>query len=770
MDQTYDADGNLTFDGANTYTYDQQSRLTSISGPAGLTEYEYDAFGNRVATVTNGQRVEYLLDLHGLGYVTAEYDGIGQIAARNTYGLGLAQRLAGGSASFYEFDAAGSTAGITGDGGFLTERFSYGPFGELLVGNTFSNPFTYIGQFGVTSTVNGGFYMRARQYLPATGQFSSDDPIGLGGGDYNVRRYVENDPINQIDPAGTNPLAAITLAVYVVLSSGIAPIPPQAQDLSHSVQEVIKAISKRRGVFEEARAKVAQATRMNAYQAQRTVISASESLPASRAAAMRGLGVFGLAASILAFDYWLYTHPVELRKLSDKLLDLVDGPTGKNSSQVDTGVSTSIDPNDKFGAEGFGPQAFIKADTAIPYRIRFENLGPGSKDHDGNPYPTFATAPAQRVTITDQLTADLDWNTFQITELGWGDIVASIPPGSNYYAGTQTMTYNGKTFEVELEAGIDLATGRVSVTFQSIDPSWGLPPDILTGFLPPEDGTGRGMGYVLFTVRPKLGLPSGTEIRNVALISFDDQTIIATNQIDPQDASQGTDPAREALNTIDAAPPTSAVAALPANIGETNFLVSWSGSDGAGSGVAAYDVYVKVNGGAWTLWQDHTAASSAPYTGTLGSTYEFYSVAIDNVGYAEAPPATADAATTLVENGWHNFTLAEDVDGVNGVNIQDALAVIRDLRRSGSRDVLGASPTGLRLDVTDDHRVDIQDALAVIRYLRRNRPSGEGEAELNLSVGATDSPDEKNASASAVDLVLLNWWSNTSRKTRYVVD
>jgi hypothetical protein len=274
------------------------------------------------------------------------------------------------------------------------------------------------------------------------------------------------------------------------------------------------------------------------------------------------------------------------------------------------------------------------------------------------------------------------------------------------------------------------------------------------------------MGYVLFTVRPKLGLPSGTELRNVALISFDDQTIIATNQVDPQDASQGTDPAREALNTIDAAPPTSAVAALPANIGETNFLVSWSGSDSAGSGIAAYDVYVKVNGGAWTLWQDQTTASNAPYTGVLGSTYEFYSVAIDNVGYAESPPETADASTTLVENAWHNFTLAEDVDAANGVNIQDALAVIGDLRRFGSRNVLGVSPTGLRLDVTDDHRVDIQDALAVIRYLRRNRPSGEGEGPATSIVSNQSRmpSDAHSPSASAVDLVLLNWWESKNRK------
>ena len=50
------------------------------------------------------------------------------------------------------------------------------------------------------------------------------------------------------------------------------------------------------------------------------------------------------------------------------------------------------------------------------------------------------------------------------------------------------------------------------------------------GFLPPEDGTGRGNGYFAYLVKPKPGLPAGSEIRNVARITFDYQETIATNQ------------------------------------------------------------------------------------------------------------------------------------------------------------------------------------------------------------------------------------------------
>ena len=54
-------------------------------------------------------------------------------------------------------------------------------------------------EFFVETTV----YMRARDYTPATGQFLSNDPTGFGGGDWNIRRYVENDPLGLEDQSGS---------------------------------------------------------------------------------------------------------------------------------------------------------------------------------------------------------------------------------------------------------------------------------------------------------------------------------------------------------------------------------------------------------------------------------------------------------------------------------------------------------------------------------------------------------------------------------------
>ena len=68
--------------------------------------------------------------------------------------------------------------------------------------------------------------------------------------------------------------------------------------------------------------------------------------------------------------------------------------------------------------------------------------------------------------------------------------------------------------------------------------------------LPPEDGTGRGMGWFNYTIQAKPGLAEGTEIRNIASIVFDGQPAITTNMVDPHDPSLGIDPDKEALVTI----------------------------------------------------------------------------------------------------------------------------------------------------------------------------------------------------------------------------
>src|SRR5205823_5815032 len=141
-------------------------------------QYEYDALGNRTASIHNGQRTDYVVDPTGMGDVVAEYVAGGTQATHFTYGIGLVSQVdASNAASYYDFDAVGSTSGLTGGAGTYLNEYSYTPFGEVLTKTEgVANDFQFVGQWGVMAEGHGLSYMRARFYDPTTGRFTSLDP------------------------------------------------------------------------------------------------------------------------------------------------------------------------------------------------------------------------------------------------------------------------------------------------------------------------------------------------------------------------------------------------------------------------------------------------------------------------------------------------------------------------------------------------------------------------------------------------------------------
>jgi RHS repeat-associated protein len=667
----YDTDGNLVEEsgpsGNTRYTYNVQGRLVTAVGPQGTWAYEYDVLGNRTAVVANGVRTEYLIDPSGLGNVVGEFDAAGSRVASYAHGLGL-EGVSGAADGwdYYDFDALGSTAGVSGVAGGYLNQYSYDPFGSYLQAvEGVANPFEFVGQAGVMTDGNGLLFMRARYYSSEQGRFTNQDPLGLGGGQANFYAYISNDPVNGIDPTGLKP-GSWSVSDWFDNGGGC-----------RNYYQVYGGIG---GGFLSA-ALLWEAAPVTFYLGSTAGAGVGTLFgdfvgyngcgePSPPSGGTPGGGDPGLPGlppgpGLLKHDptgggfYFddpggrTYLKGGYLNnKYRDPLSDwlLPPPPPSGSGGRGDTEIVGSFDPNEKFGAAGSGLQAFISPTVVIPYRVNFENLGPGSVPSPANP----ATAPAQRVEVTDQLTDRLDWATIRFTEFGFGDTTVAIPQSATaggataYFFDVVPMTFNGRTFDVVVELSFDAGTGQIRAVFQSIDPGTGLPPDVLTGFLPPEDGTGRGKGYIAYSARPRAGLPTGTEIRNVALIRFDGQAIISTDQVDPQDPSRGIDPARQALNTIDADAPTSAVAALPTTTNTPTFTLDWSGSDTAGgSGVAAYDIFVSVDGSPFAPFLTGTAATSAPFTGAFGHTYSFYSVATDGVGHRQPTPASAQASTLV---------------------------------------------------------------------------------------------------------------------------
>ncbi len=314
------------------------------------------------------------------------------------------------------------------------------------------------------------------------------------------------------------------------------------------------------------------------------------------------------------------------------------GGSGGGPATYNPAVVISKDPNDILGPDGFGDERWTAAPATFNYTIRFEND------------PQLATAPAQQVTITQQLDSTLDWRTFRIDDLGWGDFRLELNADSSFVSQRVDLSET-KGYWVDVTGFVDVTTGVASWTLTTLDPATGQrPADPFMGFLPPDDETGIGEGFVSYTIRPRRDAVTGDVVDAEARIVFDINEPIDTPRI---------------LNTLDLLAPTSSVTALPASSG-SNVAVQWTGSDGAGAGVAAYDIYVRDNQGAYYRWLESTTANEAVFAGLAGHRYDFYSIAIDQVGLREDAPAVFDA-TTLVEGASNppsasaaGFTVAED--------------------------------------------------------------------------------------------------------------
>jgi hypothetical protein len=281
----------------------------------------------------------------------------------------------------------------------------------------------------------------------------------------------------------------------------------------------------------------------------------------------------------------------------------------------------SRDPNALLGPTGFGTLGFIQPSGTWLYTVDFENDG---------------TVSAQDVTVTEQLSPNLDWSTFQLGSFGFGAENVSIPAGlTEYQTNVSYENTDGSSLDVRVDLNFDFATGLLTATFTSLDPATGeTPTGVFDGFLYPESESPVGSnGYVQYTVQPEAGLATGAGINQQASVVFDTNAPLNTAIV---------------TNTIDAAPPTSAVSALPATTTTSSFTVSWSGSDGAGPGIGDYNVYVSDNGGAFILWQSNTTATSATYAGQTGHAYAFYSVATDYLGIVQPTPSTPQATISVI--------------------------------------------------------------------------------------------------------------------------
>jgi RHS repeat-associated protein len=249
---TYDPEGNLVRktlpDGSQwKYEWDAAGMLAKVIRPDGKTvEFGYDALGRRVWKKYQGKTTKWIWDGDVPVHEWVELDpgaapapapekasqaedaGLRQravdLAKRSSQGppslaprsagtadapitwvfdpesFAPAARLAGGERHAIITDHLGTPTAMLDSAGQTAWSADIGIYGELrnVVGEKHACPFRWPGQYEDEET--GLYYNRFRYYDPESGEYVSQDPIRLLGGD-RLHSYVE-DPSIWVDPFG----------------------------------------------------------------------------------------------------------------------------------------------------------------------------------------------------------------------------------------------------------------------------------------------------------------------------------------------------------------------------------------------------------------------------------------------------------------------------------------------------------------------------------------------------------------------------------------
>jgi hypothetical protein len=338
------------------------------------------------------------------------------------------------------------------------------------------------------------------------------------------------------------------------------------------------------------------------------------------------LGITDLNNDVFPFDdprYSALGNLLQQLQAAAGNAGLVCGTPPSGSPSLPTQVIDAVDPNSLIGTPGIGNSRWLSASQPLTYFLSFGN-------------EASATAPAQAVVVTDGLGPNIDLSTLSLKAIIFNGSPIPLLGSAAPIIGFTSFTTNvdlrpAQKLLVNISVQLNSANGMLTATFTSIDPITGVPPnDPTIGFLPPG-----AQDSLLFSALPRQTLPTGTQASNAATIVFDQNGPLSTPTW---------------VNTIDNTPPTSHVSALPATSSCPSFGVNWSGSD-IGSGLQGFTIYASDNGGPFTPWLSNTTAASADYTGAVGHTYSFNSIATDLTGNVETGKTSGEASTSVTATG-----------------------------------------------------------------------------------------------------------------------
>ncbi|WP_324282067.1 RHS repeat-associated core domain-containing protein [Cyanobacterium aponinum UTEX 3221] len=233
----YDNEGNLISQisiatgEVRLFEWDYLNRLVAVTdfdssgNVVQIVELSYDMFGQRLSKVVDGVATYFVYDRDDviLDFVD---DGSGiELDMRYLHGNQvdevLAQENGDGNVTWLLRDYLGTIRDLVDNSGDVVNHLIYDSYGNVVseTNSAVDSRYRFTGREWDEEIEL--YYYRARYYSGQTGRFISADPISFDSDTYNLYGYVDNNPINYIDPFGKTKYEFKVELTYIDVTLGL---------------------------------------------------------------------------------------------------------------------------------------------------------------------------------------------------------------------------------------------------------------------------------------------------------------------------------------------------------------------------------------------------------------------------------------------------------------------------------------------------------------------------------------------------------------------
>ena len=220
---SFDNNGSLTNDGTRTFGFDAENQLTNVTVANRFKkDFVYDGlnrlrikreFGwtgsawaqtNEVHFIWDGNVIIQHRDSNNVPTLTLTrgLDLSGSLQGAGGIGGLLAMTEGPGTNSYYHNDGSGNVTALMDASENIVARRTYDAFGRtIFLGGAKASVNLYWFSSQLRDADTGLDHFARRVYVPELARFATADPIQEMGG-INLYRFVENSPLNFVDPLG----------------------------------------------------------------------------------------------------------------------------------------------------------------------------------------------------------------------------------------------------------------------------------------------------------------------------------------------------------------------------------------------------------------------------------------------------------------------------------------------------------------------------------------------------------------------------------------